>query len=160
PAKWERFLAACALNGLPVYHAKQVRESLTGRVQIEHLSENSLGSLTPSPIYRKFKHLVDTAGVLAGLPIITPIACLAAILVKLEDGGPIFFKQPRMGYGGKVFTMLKFRTMRMEQGGGNFITEKNDPRVTRTGKYLRRYRIDEIPQILNILRGEMSWIGP
>jgi lipopolysaccharide/colanic/teichoic acid biosynthesis glycosyltransferase len=158
--QWEKLLAASALQGLPVYHSKHVSESLTGRVEIEHLSENSLGSLLPSSIYLRFKRLVDTAGVLVAFPALLPVGCLAALLIKLEDGGPIFFRQPRMGFRGNVFTILKFRTMTSGEEGGQHFTEGDDPRVTRIGRILRRYRIDELPQVLNILRGEMSWIGP
>jgi lipopolysaccharide/colanic/teichoic acid biosynthesis glycosyltransferase len=159
PPEWEKLLASSALKGLPVYHSKHVVESLTGRVEIEHLSENSLGSLLPSSIYLKFKRLLDTLGVLIALPLILPIGFITAFLIKLEDRGPIFFTQPRMGFGGKMFTILKFRTMRTDARGEHF-TEGDDPRVTRIGKFLRRYRIDELPQVVNILRGEMSWIGP
>jgi lipopolysaccharide/colanic/teichoic acid biosynthesis glycosyltransferase len=160
PAEWEKFLAACALKGLPVYHSKHVVESLTGRVEIEHLSENSLGSLLPSSVYLRFKRAVDTAAAVAVLPLIVPIGLIIALLVKREDGGPIFFTQPRMGHGGEVFTIVKFRTMRSDMPEGSPFTLGEDPRVTRIGRFLRRYRIDEFPQVLNILRGEMSWIGP
>jgi lipopolysaccharide/colanic/teichoic acid biosynthesis glycosyltransferase len=160
PPDWEKFLAACALKGIPIYHSKMVAESLTGRVDIEHLSENSLGSVLPSSIYLRLKRIVDTLGVLVALPILLPVAGIAALLVKYEDGGPILFRQPRVGLGGEVFTILKFRTMRPDASDGQHFTEGDDPRITRVGRVLRRYRIDELPQAWNILRGEMSWIGP
>lgn len=161
PPQWEKLLATCALRGLPVYHSKHVSESLTGRVEIEHLSENSLGSLLPSSIYLKFKRVVDALGVMIAAPAILPLGIIAALLIKLDDNGPIFFRQPRIGLGGMVFTILKFRTMRASDAevGGHF-TDASDPRITRIGRFLRRYRIDELPQAVNILRGEMSWIGP
>lgn len=158
--QWERLLAACALKGLPVYHSKHVMESLTGRVEIEHLSENSLGSLLPSSVYLKFKRFGDTIAVLIALPVILLIGGVAAILIKLEDGGPIFFTQPRMGHRGEVFSIFKFRTMHVGASDGSHFTEGDDPRITRIGRVLRRYRMDELPQVINILRGEMSWIGP
>jgi lipopolysaccharide/colanic/teichoic acid biosynthesis glycosyltransferase len=160
PPEWERMLANAALRGLPVYHSKQVIESISGRVEIEHLSENSLGSLIPSSIYLRFKRVVDVVGVVLALPLILPVAMIAALMVKLEDGGPVFFRQPRMGHRGRVFSILKFRTMRTGSHEGGHFTEGDDPRITRVGRVLRRYRIDELPQVLNILRGEMSWIGP
>ncbi len=160
PARWERLLARCALEGLPIYHSKHVVESLTGRVEIEHLSENSLGSVLPSSVYRKVKRFTDTLAVLLALPLILVIGSAAALLIRLEDGGPIFFKQARMGHCRRVFTMFKFRTMRVDAPEGNHFTEENDPRITRIGGVLRRYRIDELPQVINILRGEMSVIGP
>ncbi len=158
--EWERLLATCALKGLPVYHSKHVIESLTGRVEIEHLSENSLGSLLPSSVYLKFKRFGDTLAALLALPFILLVGGVAALLIKLEDRGPIFFRQPRMGHHGEAFSIFKFRTMHVNASNGSQFTESDDPRITRIGRVLRRYRIDELPQVINILRGEMSWIGP
>jgi lipopolysaccharide/colanic/teichoic acid biosynthesis glycosyltransferase len=157
---WEKFLAGCALQGLPVYHSKQVRESLTGHVAIEHLSENSLGSLLPSSIYMRFKRLFDLAGVAVAAPFALPVAALIAGLIKLCDGGPVLFRQTRMGFRGRPFIIYKFRTMAVGAEAGRNYTEADDPRVSRLGRVLRRYRLDELPQILNIMKGEMSWIGP
>jgi lipopolysaccharide/colanic/teichoic acid biosynthesis glycosyltransferase len=157
---WERFLARCALQGMPIYHSKQVRESLTGHVAIEHLSENTLGSLVPSSIYMRFKRLVDLAGVLVAAPFALPVALITAILIKAIDGGPVLFRQTRVGFRGEPFAIYKFRTMRANAAAGWDFTEEEDPRITRIGRVLRRYRIDELPQIINILKGEMSWIGP
>ena len=158
--EWQNFLARCVLDGLPVYHVKQAAESLTGRVQIEHLSENSLGSLLPSSVYARLKRVIDFTAAVASLPLIVPIGLVAAIAIKLDSRGPVLFQQARMGYRGKIFTMYKFRTMRAESDEGSKFTEGQDPRVTRVGRFLRHYRIDEVPQVINILRGEMSWIGP
>jgi lipopolysaccharide/colanic/teichoic acid biosynthesis glycosyltransferase len=161
PDKWERFLAQCALNGLPVYHWKQVRESLTGQVAIEHLSENNLGSLVPPTAYMQFKRIVDIWAAIVAIPFAAVMGLAVAVAVKIEDGGPIFFRQTRMGFRGRTFTMLKFRTMRVgAENDGYAYTEDNDPRITIVGRILRQYRIDELPQIINIFRGEMSWIGP
>ena len=159
-ADWERFLAQCALQGLPVYHSKQVRESLTGHVAIEHLSENTLGSLLPSSVYMRFKRLVDLAGVVIAAPLALPLALVASLLIKHLDGGPVLFRQTRMGFRGKPFAIYKFRTMAVDAETGPQFTEEDDPRISRLGRVLRRYRIDELPQIVNILKGEMSWIGP
>ena len=160
PASWEVFLAECALAGIPVYHSKQIQESLTGRVEMEHLSENTLGSLIPSSTFFAFKHALDLAITVIAAPVLLLIGLAAAVAIKLDDGGPIFFRQERMGYRGKVFSILKFRTMSQDAGAGKAFTLKNDQRITRVGAFLRRYRIDELPQAINILRGEMSWIGP
>lgn len=160
PPEWEKLIARAALKGLPVYHSKHVAESLTGRVEIEHLSENSLGSLLPSSVYLKFKWMVDTAVALVALVLIFPLGLIVAFLIKREDGGPIFFSQSRVGIGGEVFTIFKFRTMKVDAANHQPFTDGDDPRITKVGKRLRRYRIDELPQVINILRGEMSWIGP
>jgi lipopolysaccharide/colanic/teichoic acid biosynthesis glycosyltransferase len=81
------------------------------------------------------------------------------MLIKLETSGPIFYCQRRTGLGGRPFTMFKLRTMTHKHDGGDY-TLPNDKRITRVGRFLRQYRIDELPQIINILRGDMSWIGP
>lgn len=160
PSAMESFIADCALKGIPVYHSKQLRESLGGRVEIEHLSENTLGSLLPSSLYFPVKRTVDlTLAAILLLPILV-IGLGAAIAIKLEDGGKIFFRQRRIGYRGVPFTIVKFRTMREGADSGDLFTTEGDDRITRIGRSLRRCRIDELPQVINILRGEMSWIGP
>ena len=162
---WESFIADSAVNGIPVYHHKQLSENLTGKVEIEHLSENNLGSLLPSYFYLRFKQSIDIIGVLLFLPIALPLFALIALAIKKDSKGPVFFRQDRMGYHGKVFRVWKFRTMEpfhstdvSEREAS--ITANDDERVTRVGAFLRKSRLDELPQILNILRGEMSWIGP
>ncbi|HEX2255840.1 MAG TPA: exopolysaccharide biosynthesis polyprenyl glycosylphosphotransferase [Afifellaceae bacterium] len=160
PPQWEKFLACWALRGMPVYHVKQVGESLTGRVQIEHLSENTLGSLLPSSVYARVKRAVDLMGAFVLLPVVLPLVAAAALAIRLDSPGPVLFRQQRMGYRGDVFTIYKFRTMHCDRSEGRHFTVGDDPRVTRVGRLLRRYRIDELPQIVNILKGEMSWIGP
>lgn len=158
-AGWEAFLSRCALNGIPVYHSKQVQESLTGRVAIEHLSENTLGSLNPSSFYMQLKLVTDVAAAILLLPLVGTICLVSAVLIKLDSPGPVIFSQKRVGYRGKVFDVYKLRTMQAGAEGAHY-TEASDPRITRIGAFLRRYRIDELPQIVNILKGEMSWIGP
>ncbi len=165
--EWERMLARAAIAGIPVYHTKQLRESLTGRVQIEHLSENSFGSLLPGLGYRGVKRVIDIAASVVVLPVLILPLLGVALLVRVSSPGPVLFRQRRMGYRGVPFHVLKFRTMRQQVPGTgkdelrqSAITLDGDARVTRIGRFLRRSRIDELPQIINILRGEMSWIGP
>jgi lipopolysaccharide/colanic/teichoic acid biosynthesis glycosyltransferase len=163
--EWERFIADSALSGIPVYHVKQVRESLTGRVEIEHLSENTLGSLNPASFYIQSKRIVDWLMAALLLVPLLPVGLAVALVIRLESPGPALFRQQRMGFRGRVFTCYKFRTMTVNQPAGDqgreaAMTKQGDPRITRIGRWLRRTRIDEIPQIINILRGEMSWIGP
>jgi lipopolysaccharide/colanic/teichoic acid biosynthesis glycosyltransferase len=164
PAEWERFLADCALHGVNVMHVKQVQESLTGKVAIEHLSENTLGTLLPSSVYGRVKRAGDLLFCLLALPLIALILLVAAIAIRLDSRGPILFRQERMGYRGRPFSMLKLRTMRVQADTQDpraaAITRGKDDRVTRVGRFLRRYRVDELPQFVNILKGEMSWIGP
>jgi lipopolysaccharide/colanic/teichoic acid biosynthesis glycosyltransferase len=164
--EWERLIAATALAGHPVYHLKQVQESITGRVEIEHLSENHFGSLLPNHSYRKMKRLLDLGLAVLLLPLLLLPGLAVALLIKLETPGPVFFRQKRRGYRGSSFSVVKFRTMLHRTDGppGDdrqaAITRDGDDRITRSGRFLRRTRIDELPQIWNVLKGEMSWIGP
>ncbi len=165
PDEWERFLADSALAGTTVYHVKDLRESLTGRVHIDHLSENSFGSLIPARAYFKIKEAIDFVTALVTGLILLPALLVAAAFVRFDSPGPILFRQLRVGYGGAPFNVYKFRTMihRKDEDADDLrraITNDDDPRITKVGRVLRRYRIDELPQLLNILRGEMSWIGP
>ncbi|MER8578409.1 sugar transferase [Mesorhizobium sp. M1423] len=162
--EWERYIADRALSGTPVYHVKQISESLTGRVEIEHLSENTLGSLNPNQAYLKIKQSVDWASALFVLIVFSPLLLFVAIAVKVDSTGPALFKQKRMGYRGQPYEVYKFRTMKLSATTGDekeaAITKAGDTRITRLGQFLRKSRIDELPQAFNILRGEMSWIGP
>ncbi|MFC3285784.1 exopolysaccharide biosynthesis polyprenyl glycosylphosphotransferase [Litchfieldella rifensis] len=160
PPEWERFLARCTLCHIPVYHIRQISESLSGRVQIDHLSENEFGSLLPSLLYVGFKRVVDFCGALLLLPVLAPVMMVVAILIKRDSPGPAFFLQPRMGYRQRPFLMYKFRSMHNDMSGEDFTISEDDPRITPVGKWIRKYRIDELPQIFNILKGEMSFIGP
>jgi lipopolysaccharide/colanic/teichoic acid biosynthesis glycosyltransferase len=165
PAEWERFLADRALEGTLVMHVKQMQESLTGRVAIEHLSENNFGSLIPGIVYGRVKRVWDTIVTVLLLPILVPLLLLIALAVRLDSNGPVLFRQKRMGYRGQTFTMYKFRSMAVpdekpDDPRFSAITQDDDDRVTRVGRFLRRYRLDELPQAINILKGEMSWIGP
>lgn len=164
---WERMLAEAAVRGHPVYHTKQLGESLTGKSSIDHLSENSFGSLVPNLAYRKVKRVADVIGCVIAVPFLIPIMLVIALVIRLDSAGPVFFLQERMGYRGHPFRMLKFRTMRprppvqSEEGARlDAMTRSDDDRVTRVGRFLRRSRLDELPQVVNVLRGQMSWIGP
>ena len=135
----------------------------TGRVVVDHMWENTLGSVVPALVYPQIKRVLDIVGGLVLLPVIALITAVAAIMIKCETRGPVFYRQQRTGVGGKSFTIVKLRTMTHGTPRCDLhaaYTRETDPRVTRVGRLLRKYRIDELPQVLNILRGEMSWIGP
>lgn len=107
------------------------------------------------------KRIFDIFFSFAGLIVLSPIFIIAAIAVKLEDGGPILYKAPRVGLYGISFIMYKFRTMVMNaENIGPSSTSSNDIRITKTGRSLRKFKIDEIPQLLNVLTGNMSIVGP
>ena len=164
--EWERMLASAAISGRVVYHTKQLHESLTGKVEIEHLSENSFGSLLPNLAYRKIKRAVDILASGLALPVLFIPFILLAIWIKLDSPGPAIFRQERMGFRARPFKVIKFRTMEHRPPCANgaerdeAITTHDDARITRAGRFLRRTRIDELPQLWNVLIGEMSLIGP
>ena len=112
--------------------------------------------------FEEFKRMSDIALSIAGLVIISPILIFAAILIKINSKGPIIYKQSRVGKNGRIFKIYKLRTMRQdaEKGIGAVWAQENDPRVTSVGRVLRKAHIDEIPQLLNVLKGEMSIVGP
>ncbi len=167
PDEWERVLSEATLSGTVVYHSKQLREALTGKVRIDHLSENTFGSLMPLAAYLRIKLVLDFLAAVIALPLIALILVVVWILMRLEGGtGRFIFRQQRVGYRGRPFTMYKIRTMRdvaredQDCDRARAITTENDPRITPLGRRLRKLRIDELPQVINILRGQMSWIGP
>ncbi len=127
---------------------------------------------TPSTVYHKAKRITDVVTALFLLMLLSPLMLVVAALIKLTSRGPVIFKQTRVGLNGKFFTMYKFRTMRdgaekmrdalahMNHQSGPVFKIPDDPRLTCIGKFLRRSSIDELPQLLNVLIGEMSIVGP
>ena len=162
--EWEHMLARAALAGIPVYHSKNVRESITGKVHIEHLSENHMGTLAVNVLYRKFKRLFDLLVCGVALVVLAVPMAAVALMIRMDSPGHAIFRQQRIGYGGHPFLMLKFRTMFERRGMSDALREAmtvdGDVRVTRIGKFLRRMRIDELPQLVNVILGQMSLIGP
>jgi lipopolysaccharide/colanic/teichoic acid biosynthesis glycosyltransferase len=106
------------------------------------------------------KRALDVATSFAGLLLLSPAFLVIAGLVRLDSKGPAFYKSVRTGRHGNPFPMWKFRTMQLNSESGGITTGKDDPRVTRVGKVLRRYKIDELPQLVNVLKGDMSLVGP
>ena len=117
---------------------------------------------TGQKIYLVCKRLIGAFLALLGIILLSPLLALTALAVKLDSPGPVLFRQKRLGVGGKPFEMYKFRSMCVgaEHTGSGVYSEAGDPRITRVGNLLRKTSIDELPQMLNILRGDMAWIGP
>lgn len=111
-------------------------------------------------MYLKLRRILEITAIVVLSPIILPIAAVTAIIIKIESPGKVLFYQLRPGINGKPFTMIKFRTMNERPGESFRLTAREDERVTRVGKILRKYKIDELPQFLNVLKGDMSIIGP
>ena len=152
-------LADAAIAGVPVLDRRYIVESLTGRTPLGGLTPNEFGALLPSRQYLVVRRLVEIVLTVAVLPLLLPILAAIAGIVRFDSPGPVFFVQSRVGRRGRVFNMFKFRTMYHGVQGPSFTTT-SDPRITRVGHFLRRCRLDELPQMFNILRGEMSWVGP
>lgn len=122
--------------------------------------------------YRLIKRLFDILASFTGLVVLSPVFLIVAVAIKADDGGPVFYNQERVGKGGKHFKMYKFRSMRVNadqelndlihqnEVDGAMFKIKNDPRITRVGKFIRKTSIDEFPQLLNVLLGQMSIVGP
>ncbi|MFB9242900.1 sugar transferase [Massilia antarctica] len=106
------------------------------------------------------KRLFDIVAALAGLMVLAPLFAVVAVCIRLDSPGPAWFRQQRVGRGGVLFNIIKFRTMRADSSHGAQLTVGADPRITRIGKFLRRYKIDELPQLINVIQGSMSLVGP
>ena len=160
PAPWAPTLARALLAGKRIRHVSEFVEELDGAVAIEHFDADHLpeGGMTS---YRTRKRLLDLLCVVGLLPLALPVAGLAALGILLTMGRPILFVQPRVGLGGRVFHMVKLRSMRRAtDNGGGVATAVADSRITPLGRWLRRLHIDELPQLWNVFRGDMSLIGP
>jgi lipopolysaccharide/colanic/teichoic acid biosynthesis glycosyltransferase len=157
--EWSRFITGLVFRGIPVYHLAHLEEGLTGRLRFRSNADNDFGALLPSLAYLRLKRLVDFVGALLLLPFVAPVILIAMITIRLDSPGAALFRQQRVGRAGKEFTCYKLRTMRSDCAGPAFTTDA-DPRITLIGRFLRKWRIDELPQIANVIRGEMSWIGP
>jgi exopolysaccharide biosynthesis polyprenyl glycosylphosphotransferase len=149
----------CRLIDMPTFF-----ESLTGKLPTAHISDKWIfdWSVNSRKIYYiRLKRLIDFTMAGIFLIVISPLMLGVALLIKLDSRGPIFFIQERLGLKGKPFNIIKFRTMfQGAENNGPVWTDHNDPRITRIGKIIRKLRLDELPQLWNILRGEMSFIGP
>jgi len=159
-----RSLLDCRLGGVRVTDLSRFFERVHGQVPIESLKVSWLiyGNGYRQNWRRTFMKRVFDILVAAVLLVLTlPIMFIVALMILLEDGGPIVYRQQRVGARGAVFTLLKFRSMSKNAEKGNAVwASVNDDRVTRVGKFLRRTRVDELPQLLNVLKGEMSFVGP
>jgi lipopolysaccharide/colanic/teichoic acid biosynthesis glycosyltransferase len=158
-SEWEHFIAQAVLQGIPVYDALHMREALTRRVDVTQMPHLSFGALLPALTYIRIKRVIDFLIAIPALIVAAPVIFAFCVAVRLESPGPAIFAQKRTGFRGETFTVYKIRSMVSGHGGTHF-TKAGDVRITRIGAFIRKYRIDELPQIWNIIRGDMSWIGP
>ncbi len=158
-------LLALRRVGIRVQDAGELYESVTGRVPVESVRSNGLAfgaALIPTPMKRAIHRAVSFLVAVILTVLLVPIGLLIAIAVKLESKGPVFYTQERVGVGGRTFRVIKFRSMRQdaESASGPVWATAQDARVTRVGTALRKLRLDELPQVINVLRGEMCMVGP
>jgi exopolysaccharide biosynthesis polyprenyl glycosylphosphotransferase len=160
-----RVLRPIRCAGVEVMDYVALHEELAQEITLDHINDEWLmnAAMNSSVIHiRKIKRIMDFIVAVTGLLITVPISLITAALIKIDSHGSVFYKQRRSGLDGVEYTLLKFRTMKQdaEAGSGAVWSRKYDTRVTRVGRFLRKWRIDEIPQLVNVLRGEMSLVGP
>jgi sugar transferase (PEP-CTERM system associated) len=160
-----RELLECKLRGIKITDATELFERETCQIRIESLQPSWLvfgGGFDQSLARRFCKRTFDIAMSVLLFVVTLPIMLVTAACIALEDRGPVFYQQERVGKGGKTFMVLKFRSMRCdaEKGGTPQWASGDDPRTTRVGRFIRTFRIDELPQIINVINGEMSFVGP
>jgi exopolysaccharide biosynthesis polyprenyl glycosylphosphotransferase len=158
-------LIACSWRGIDVIDMPNIYEQLTGKVPFKHINNMWLlhTVISKPKLYGKLiKPIVERCAALIMLFMAAPLIPLISVLVKLHSKGGVFYTQERVGKDGGKFTIIKFRTMvqNAEAHTGAVYAIDNDPRVTKIGKFLRKWRLDEIPQLLNVIKGEMGLIGP
>lgn len=159
-----RDLLKLRFNGVVIEEAGSLLERLTGKLYLDGLRPSSFiysEGFRVKPSQQIARRLVSTLTAAVGLLLFLPFFPFVVLMVRLSSSGPIFFRQTRVGMGGRNFTVYKFRTMRTdaEAAGAKWAT-KNDPRVTRVGMFMRKTRLDEVPQLWNVLRGDMGFVGP
>ncbi len=158
-----RFVSSCDIAGYPIRPLASVYEEHTGRIPLVHLAE---GWEISTPLVRTSaflpgKRLFDIGAVLVATPLWLPLLGFVALFVRLSSRGPVIFRQRRIGLHGRPFTLVKFRTMRADsESGGPRMARANDDRIVKGGAMLRRSRLDELPQVWNVLKGDMSLVGP
>ncbi|WP_149135393.1 sugar transferase [Cupriavidus campinensis] len=155
-----RLLSQLKLSHVRMYSVERIGEMLTGRVGLAHIDENFLDDYAKHYFYGFFKRLLDIVAVIVLSPLALPLSVLVGLAVRLESKGPAIFRQTRVGVFGRAFVMLKFRSMTTDDDAPAQFAKRQDPRVTRVGRVIRKYRLDEIPQLWNVLKGDMSLIGP
>jgi exopolysaccharide biosynthesis polyprenyl glycosylphosphotransferase len=154
------------VTGIKIYNYYEFFEYIRGQLHLEELDEKKLLFDHGFYVYhnqfqRQLKRTVDIILAISVAIAVAPIVVIAAIIVRLESKGPILFKQDRMGEGNKVFKMIKFRSMKLhDENAHSKYAGKTDSRITNFGKIMRKSRIDELPQLWNVIKGEMSFVGP
>jgi sugar transferase (PEP-CTERM system associated) len=160
-----RELLDCRISGVKVMDLSSHFESMLGQIRIDALKAGWLifgEGFNQGVMRTSIKRAFDYLFALAMLILVSPVMLITALLILLEDGGPVFYRQERVGLNGRLFNVIKFRSMRndAESDGKPRWATANDDRVTRVGRFIRKVRIDELPQLYCVLKGDMSMVGP
>ncbi|HXI09455.1 MAG TPA: TIGR03013 family XrtA/PEP-CTERM system glycosyltransferase, partial [Thermodesulfobacteriota bacterium] len=158
-------LLDCKLAGVVIEEGETFNERLSGKIPLDHLKPSWMvfsDGFRSLRSRKTVKRVIDVVLSLVCLILTLPIFLITAILIKLDSRGPVIFKQVRVGENGKHFNVYKFRSMRTdaESASGPVWASKKDDRVTRVGRVIRKIRVDELPQVVNVLKGDMSFVGP
>jgi lipopolysaccharide/colanic/teichoic acid biosynthesis glycosyltransferase len=158
-------LLRCRLGGIDVREREEIFEQITGRIAVAAMRPSYLifnEGFRRQPWAALMKRLVDMVMALTIFLLTWPVMILTALAVKLDSAGPALFRQERIGQDGRPFTLMKFRSMRAdaEKATGAVWASEDDPRITRVGRFIRKTRLDELPQLFNVMRGQMSLVGP
>jgi sugar transferase (PEP-CTERM system associated) len=157
-------LLFCRLKGIRVDDGVAFTEQLAGKLSVENLNPSFLifsDGFKRSAIFKQMKRGVDILAAALVLTLLFPLSLLVALAIKLDSAGSILYRQERVGEDGKIFNLLKFRSMYVDaEENGPVWAKVNDKRITRVGRIIRKLRLDEIPQMINVLQGEMSFVGP
>lgn len=157
-------LLECKMRGMVVEEGIEFYEHLTGRLQVGRLRPSSLifsDGFRKSELSTLTKRVIGLTFSIIGLILLSPLILIISILIKIDSRGPVFYKQERVGQNGRVFKLLKFRSMiENAETNGPVWAGENDNRITRVGRWVRKWRFDEIPQMINVLKGDMSFVGP
>jgi len=154
------------VTGIKIYNYYEFFEYIRGQLHLEELDEKKLlfdhgFGVYHNQFQKQLKRTVDIILAISVAVVVAPIVVVAALIVKLESRGPVLFKQDRVGEGNKVFKMIKFRSMKLhDENAHSKYAGKTDSRITNFGKIMRKTRIDELPQLWNVIKGEMSFVGP
>ncbi|MCR4633411.1 MAG: exopolysaccharide biosynthesis polyprenyl glycosylphosphotransferase [Erysipelotrichaceae bacterium] len=161
----KKIFKSCYSRKLLIYDVPSITDMFLASSDILHIVDSpilKINKFGPSQIERIFKRMIDILGSLILLLITSPIMLIVAAAIKLQDGGDVFYKQVRLTKDEKEFKIIKFRSMVMnaERNTGVVLAKENDDRITAVGRFIRKTRLDELPQLINILNGEMSFVGP
>lgn len=159
--KWLEVVTHAHTAGMPVWTPTTLNEEIRGRVSLEYLQTAHMNRSYFKDSYSPLKRCLDVVAILLFSPFLLALLAVVALIVLIDTGRPVLFWQTRVGQNGQPFRIAKFRTMRMDsEAQGAAFARMGDTRITRFGRILRKFRLDELPQFYNVLRGEMSIIGP